>query len=409
VRKVLSILVVVGFIFLVSACNPMANMSPAERLRDYLTRLENQAPEFVPIVLDEPLEISEDDWYEKSLLEGRQTFESVDRKIFKDALRYKNHEVLSRLSESLSCVPWEAETGVIAFQHQGDPGVETVCLLAFAITVENGTQTSLTISIASESSESRYTFDLTSESKLSLDVETIETLPEDESESFFKHYRYREDELIFSLTQSDQNLDFHKLNLKTGDSVSLTLNDGILLSAKWYFETKNIIVDRVYGSDYSILLIAFFDADDFLSIYRFIEGEISSQIALRYSLAQLDNWDRMYLGRLSPPSKGLYAFDDFLVGNSGIATDATNRLISTVFETEMFYFIVNYNDATLTASMFDVAPFGLAFTHAQWNPSAIEAISDKTEDPASLLKEYADLVTLSQIDEPSFSFGRVPF
>jgi hypothetical protein len=409
VRKVFSILVVIGFVFLVSACNPMANLSPAERLRDYLTRLENQAPEIELFDMDEPLEKSEDDWYEKSLLQGRMTLEAMNRQIYKDGLRYENHYEYTRLSDYLSCVPWEAQPGPILFHHEGDPDTESLCMLAFTIKVENGPQSSLTISIDLDDSKVRYTFDLANKNKLRMDLETIETLPEDESESFFKHFRYWEDEYIFSLTQSDHYLEYSKCNMKSGNTLSITLLDGILQSARWYLAEENVIVDEFYGSDNQTVLIAFFNEDEFMSSYRFYEGEIFSQITLRYSLAHLDHWDRMYLGQSSPPSRGLYASDAFLIGNSGNAGEATTRLVYAIFETEMFYFIVNHNDATLTASMLDVAPYGLAFTHAQWNLSAIESISENTEDPAASLNEYADLVGLSQSDEPLFSFGRVPF
>jgi hypothetical protein len=371
--------------------------------------LENQAPESEPIDMGEPLEESEDGWYEKSLLEGRMANEVWHRKMNKDGLRYVNHHEFTRLSEYFSCVSWEAQTGSILFHHEGDPSVETLCMLAFTIKVENGPQSSLTISIDLDDSKVRYTFDLANRSKLRLDLETIETLPEDESESFFSHYRYWEDELIFSLTQSDQNLNFHKLNLQTGDSVSLHIIDGALHTASWYLESENITADWIYGSNYTSVTISFFDEEAYLSTYDFYESSNSTQIQLSYALVQLGNWDRMYFGTSSNPVKGLYASDTFIVGNVGSVHDETAVLLYVFREFHQFVLIVNHKNATLTGSLLDVTPYGLTFTHAQWNPSAIEAISDKTEDPATSLNEYADLVALSQTDEPSFSFGRVPF
>jgi len=407
-RKSLLIGLLLSFCLVLLACNPLNGKSPAERLDYFLDLLRDQSPTDDPVLLDDPLEIEPDGWIEKSEIEALQTIQSLSRNLLKDGLRYHNHETESRLNEFLSCVTWKEETGPIEIQYPGNNQVETLCMLAFTLKVENINETSVQVSIDYEHNQERYRFDLTDKKKLQLDVETIQTVPDEEEESVYIHTHYSEDDIIYQLIQSDQTLSYTKLDLISGDSITLSMINGVLQSAKWFLKQDNIIAEWVYNGSSTSQILHFFSEDTYASSYFQRESDNSNQIQLFYALAQLGNWERLYVGTDPLQMRGLYSGTTFRVGNSGSVLDETSVHLYILLDTSIFQLIVSHKTEELQDSMLDVSPYGLTFEHSQWNLSTIAFFTEKTSTPANTLSEYTHLVSLSQSNESSFSFGRVP-
>jgi len=408
-RKSLLIGLLLSFCLVLLACNPLNGTSPAERLDYFLNLLRDQSPTDDPVLLDDPLEIEPDGWIEKSEIEALQTIQSLSRNLLKDGLRYQNHETESRLNEFLSCVTWKEETGPIEIQYPGNSQVETLCMLAFTLKVENIDETAVQVSIDYENHQERYRFNLTDKRKLQIDVETIQTIPDEEEESLYTHMHYSEEDIIYHLVQSDQNLNYSKLDVTSGDAITLTMINGVLQSTKWFLNQDNIIAEWIYNGSSTSQILHFYSEDTYVSSYFQYESENSNHIQLYYALAQLGNWNRLYLGSDPLQMRGLYSGTTFRVGNSGSVLDEISVHLYVLFDTSIFQLIVSHKTEELEDSMLDVSRYGLTFEHSQWNQNTIGLLSQKTSTPANTLPEYAHLVTLSQSNESSFSFGRVPF